>query len=279
MSKHFFQNETLRLVLLRTYRFYARSMFWRRGPKVFINSIPKAGTHLATAIIEEVPGLMQSRLHIDMWDVHAGKEKFAPIGTFKADARKFRNLLATVRGGQIVTGHLPWNSVIYEVLSEMGFRVIFITRAPQDIVNSNFHYIKGLRRIYIHNRLMNDYSTDEERRQAIEEGIPPRFEGDPCLDGISSILQAYQGWLDLTDNRTLPIAFENLVGAAGGGSQEARTESIRKIMEHVSMADNPELVAQVERASRSKKSFTYRSGKIGNSVPLAIEASDRTSGS
>lgn len=263
MSKHFFQNATLRLVLLKTYRAYARSMVWRQGPKVFINSIPKAGTHLATAIIEEVPGLMQSRLHIDMWDVHSGKERLAPIADFKADVARFKRLLSEVRAGQIATGHLPWNPEIAAALRDMNFKVVFITRSPKDIVNSNLHYIKGLKRIYIHERLMREYATDEERRDAIEKGIPPRFPGDPCLDSIADIFKAYDGWANEESSEKLVLAFEDLVGMRGGGSQEKRIDSIKKIVAHVGLRPDPSVVEEIERASRSKRSFTFRSGKIG----------------
>ena len=49
MSKNFVQNALLRQSLLTAYRGYARAQFWRSGPRIFVNSIPKAGTHLLTA--------------------------------------------------------------------------------------------------------------------------------------------------------------------------------------------------------------------------------------
>jgi Sulfotransferase domain. len=264
MSKHFFQNETLRLVLLRTYRFYARSMFWRRGPKVFINSIPKAGTHLATAIIEEVPGLMQSRLHIDMWDVHAGEEKLVPVPVFTPDVLKLRNLLATVRPGQIATGHLPWHPDLHQVLTDMGFNIIFVIRDPEDVVMSTFHYVKGLRRHFMYQRLMTDYATDAERIEAVRRGIPARFPGDTSLEGTYDLRARFLGWQNVTGwGAPLVLEFENIVGKRGGGSHDARRRSIDQIIRFVGMEPSKSLIDEIDARSINKKSFTFRGGKIG----------------
>ena len=45
MSKHFFQNELARKFLKKIYRMYAYSFMFSNKKKIFINSIPKAGTN------------------------------------------------------------------------------------------------------------------------------------------------------------------------------------------------------------------------------------------
>lgn len=267
MSKHFFQNATLRLLLLKSYRAYARSMFWRRGPKVFINSIPKAGTHLATAIIEEVPGLMQSRLHIEMWDIHEGPETLAPMDAFRPDIKKFKKLLATVRPGQIATAHLPWHPALYDAVEASGFRTIFITRQPEDVARSTLYYIKGLRRHFMHRRLMENYHSDEERLLAVREGIPARFEGDPSLEGTYDLRSRFMGWTRPGGaNSSLVLEFEDLVGSNGGGSQSARRSAILSILGYLNMPNPDVLADEIDASSLNKKSFTFRSGKIGSSA-------------
>ena len=71
MSKNFVQNALLRKSLLTAYRGYARAQIWRSGPRIFVNSIPKAGTHLLTAELEKFPQLQNSRLHIQAHKVNA----------------------------------------------------------------------------------------------------------------------------------------------------------------------------------------------------------------
>ena len=270
MSKHFFQNATLRLVLLKTYRAYARSMVWRQGPKVFINSIPKAGTHLATAIIEEVPGLMQSRLHVEMWDIHKGPEAVAPIEVFQPDIEQFRRMLATVRTGQIATAHLPWHPGLYEVAKAMGFKTIFVTRKPEDVERSTLYYIKGLRRHFMHRRLMEDYQTDEERLAAVRQGIPPRFPGDAALVGTNELRERFMGWAQNDEvNGSLVLNFEDIVGSRGGGSHAARKNAIGAILRHLDLEPSETLVNQIDSRSADKKSFTFRSGKIGSGAQSA----------
>jgi hypothetical protein len=269
MSKYFFQNEILRSCLLSVYRGYARTHFWRNGERVFVNSIPKAGTHLATAVLTEVPGLMHSQLHVDMWQVHSGPEVNGSLEDFRPCSDRFRRLLSGVRGGQIVTGHLPWHPVLFDVLREMQFKTIFVSRNADDIVESNLHYIGGLRRHFMHDRLIGDFATEADRRKALMLGIPARFVGDDRLIGTADLVQGFLGWSKIADPAILHLTFEELIGERGGGSHQSRLDCIARVLAFLGKSSTADNVGRVHRRSLNKKSFTFRSGRINSGKSAA----------
>lgn len=259
MSKHFFQSAALRSVLMSGYRIYARAQIGRSGPKVFINSIPKAGTHLVTTILDQIPGLMHSRLHVETWRISTEKHR-QPLSEFALDKDAFIRELASVRPGQFASGHIPWHKSVLETLKEQGFQTIFVTRDPEAILRSRFHYITGLRRHPLHRQLMEDYESDEARWAALRNGMPDRGEDKPGTDSYVQYLEAFSGWTrQAQDDQFQIIHFEDLVGEQGGGSDALRIATLDQLASTLA----PKILSGTELHYRSvgKKSATYRAGK------------------
>ncbi|WP_424934479.1 hypothetical protein [Amaricoccus macauensis] len=258
---NFFQNAVMRSVMLNLFTVATRSMFWRKGPRVFVNSIPKAGTHLLTSILEEVPGIMLSRAHIDVNDVAGSNwQAHSPMSQFELDVSKLVRFLRTIRGGQVASGHLPWVPEIIETLNELNFVTIFMSRNCDDILNSRYHYISGLRRHHLHSRLMEDYSNEAARRQALVDGIPWR-QDKPGTEPAAVYFAAYERWE--TNSGALQVRFEDLVGAHGGGSDIRRKEALAQILNAIGVPHDAVAVERLHQMSLNKKSFTLRSGRIG----------------
>jgi hypothetical protein len=239
-------------------------MLWRQGPRVFVNSIPKAGTHLLTSILEEVPGVMLSRVHIDINDIaSSGWTKHAPMSEFRPDLKKLERCLRKIQGGQVVTAHLPWDQGIIDTLETYGFRTIFLSRGQADILNSRYHYITGLRRHHLHERLMTEYTNEEQRRKALVDGIP-WGNGKVGTEPAEAYFSAYEPWA--SQNGILHLRFEDLVGVHGGGSDEIRKAALTDILKELDCPFDTVSVETLHKKSLGKKSFTLRSGRINESV-------------
>lgn len=258
MSRNFEQSTIKRLALLKIYHLYARSQIWRTGRPILINSIPKAGTHLATSIFQTIPGLTHSRTHVDMWTVDKGKRIHAPVSEFEPDRDTLRRVLSVVRGKQIATAHLPYREEIRGVLNELGFITFFMTREQEAIIESYLYYVTNLRRHYLHTRLCTEYHTNEERREAIKNGIPWNDNG-PGLDPAQVIFDQFSEWTKLEHVTT--IRFEDLVGGRRGEGENVRNSTISEILSKLGITADEQTVREISHAARRKKSPTLRSGQ------------------
>lgn len=251
MSGNFVQNASARKVGLFAARSIARAQIWRRGPRIFVNSVPKAGTHLLTAELSRFPSTMESRLHIEKGRVNRKAVGGARSTAFELDAHAFEALVQTVRGGQFFTAHLPFDDAIHRILHREEVRSTFMARDPRDILVSQFHYIMGLKRHDLHEYLAG-LGRDDLRWNALAFGV----EGPLAITGVQDRLAAFQGWL--TAPGVLVVRFEDLVGARGGGDEATKAETLRAIASHCGLSD-----AGIEErsATASNPTATLRKGK------------------
>lgn len=271
MSKHFVQSAGLRSLLLKGYRTYARAQWWRSGPRIFINSIPKAGTHLLAAELEKFPQVQNSRLHINSKDVFVD-HRIGGIGNV-VDFRNFQASIEEVRPGQFFTAHLPFDPGFVARLDDGGVRTLFVMRDPRDILVSRLHYVKGLRRHSQHDLFTSRLETDEERLRILLEGNDAR----PHIVPFRTLLERFAPWAQAPG--VLTVRFEDLVGERGGGTTEAKHNTLRAVAEHCGLP-----AGQVERyaATAAKATATLRRGQANawreSLPPDIIEAVHRECG-
>jgi hypothetical protein len=251
MSKHFVQNAALRAVLLGTYRAYARAQLWRSGPRIFVNSIPKAGTHLLAAELDNFRSLQNSRLHLKNQQLRLPGPR-TPEAHSRFDIAKIAREIGTVRGGQYFTAHLFWSEELERLLLEQGVRTIFMARDPRAILVSRLHYTLALKRHWLNAYLVENFASDEARYHFLLDGHP----GDPFVLPVVHLLKGHIPWT--TSPTTLTVKFEDLVGERGGGSAQAKLEALRRIADHCGLPTD-----ELDRfaASAAKATPTLRRGK------------------
>lgn len=253
MSGSFFQNAALRATLIGVYRLYARAQLGRTGPRVFVNSIPKAGTHLLTSELVKHPALQYSGLWVRGRHVNALAEHGERLRDFELDQQAFVRHLGTVRNGQFFVGHLAYSEMMMKTLRENDVRAILMIRHPLDVIVSRFHYICGLKRHSKHEYFMNVLKTDAERIDVLINGN----DGDPPMRSLGEQLQAFEGWLHAPD--VLVVRFEDLVGATGGGDDELRDLTLSRIMAHIGI--DP-AARRASPPNVGRRSATFRKGRI-----------------
>lgn len=254
MSQNFVQNGTLRSTLMNGYRLYARAQFWRKGPRVLINSIPKAGTHLLTSELDRFNELRNSRLHLEITKLlKHGQRGAETLPTL--DLRKVERSVRTIRAGQYFSAHLYWNTALAELMANHGVKIIFMSRDPRDILMSRLHYIKGLKRHWLHNFITNHLSDDIARLRALILG----HADEPMILSQRTTLDGFAKWAQ--SPLVLAVKFEDLVGERGGGSAQAKLDTLYRIASHVGLrTDRLEELAH----SATGPTPTLRKGKIGS---------------
>lgn len=259
MSGNFVQSRHLRSMALKSLQFVASAQVWRKGARLFVNSIPKAGTHLLAADLTKFSNMQNSRYHIHF---RQDPSQIAADGTPLArasDVEAIEAMVGKVRGGQFCTAHVYWSEALSRMLCEQGLRMIFVTRDPRDVIVSRFHYVMGLRRHPLHEIFMG--LPDDDARWAF------LIHGDEGhrVQSFDTMLRGYAMWAK--DPEVLSLSFEDLVGERGGGSLEAKQQALLKLCQFTGMPD-----AEVESVSTAalQASATLRKGQAnawGGAMP------------
>jgi sulfotransferase 6B1 len=249
--RRFRHNPIVRAVGVPLYQATAR-MRTGRPPRVLANSLPKAGTHLLTALLAELPDMRFSGEHLTAFDLQEDGE---------FHAARLEKRLGRVRDGQYVSAHLPAWPEVFSTVERHGYRSVFIVRDPRDTVVSDVFYILGFRRHPLHQRL-HAIPTMEERLMVAIRGLPDEHRGVPLLESMAARLEAYRGWL--SGPSTQVVRFEDLVGSRGGGDDAKQLAEIQAIAEHVGRPLTDEQVQSVATRVWSPRSSTFRRGAIGD---------------
>lgn len=225
-------------------------------PPVLVNSFPKSGTHVALTILERSPSLRNSGVFVTNADVRPSTT--APRLGPRLDPKQ-RERLARVPRAHYVTAHLWARPSVLDLLSELGFRSVFVIRDPRDTVVSTAFYRARMRR-GLHYRRYRALSSDRDRLIATIRGFPADELG-PAMAPLSVRLRGYSGWLDQPG--CLTCRFEELIGEGGGGGQAQQHETVAALLEHIGIQLQEEEIAQVASGAFSTRSATFRSGRIG----------------
>jgi hypothetical protein len=240
----------LALAVLQT---YAEARFWGAGPRVLVNSFPKAGTHLVTAELTKLEGIHNSYVHLQPRDFNRLAPDRQRLLDFEPDVDALARRLRKVGKGQVVTAHFAYIKEFCELLDELNYRTIFVVRDPRDVLISDLNYVKTLPRHFLHRTLMEKFSTDAERLEAMIRGI----DRPPYVRPLAQRWQRYLNWMEAPS--VLTVRFEDLVGTAGGGDDAAKRASMGRIAAHIGREDGS--IPEQEVLRQQKWTPTLRSGR------------------
>lgn len=211
------------------------------GPKVLINSIPKAGTHLVESALEEFPYLRNAAERtLRGWE--------------SADDRTL-SVIRTLPKGMFFTAHLPAHKEVIDAVAENDVRVIFVVRDPRDIVISNYNYSTYIDLSHPTHDFFKKMPDDDTRLEKViigEAGI---------LTPIAEIMDLFEPWF--INRNAITIRFEDLVGLQGGGSKVTQIESLQKIAIHLGIDMKVSELKAVASKVFNSDSLTFSSGQVG----------------
>ena len=243
---------------------------WRRaGNTIFINGIWKSGNHLLKKLVDLL-GVQSGNLGIasslllgrarfircivrgswfEPFPIDVGLEAAACVST-----KWLRSALAR-RAGKYVTGHCAYSYRLMQLLSELGIRVVQITRDPRDIVVSFSEWIVKRPDFYAYQAFAD--LGFEDRMLGVIEGI---HRNGICWESIGSVIDKTLGWV--MSPEVLVVRFEDLVGEQGGGSAERQEEAIMKIVAWIGMDINQDKLRMV-RDELYGGTRTFNVGRVG----------------
>jgi hypothetical protein len=256
------QKEAFRNLSIKAYRAGARGVVFYPAPRVFVTSVPKAGSHLLITLLRRLPRMMFSGVH------HAPRDfRTLPASSNGSDVRpevdwdRVRRVLEGIRNGQFVTAHFPYRPRLGTMLQDLDYQTILMQRDPRDVVVSHVHYVMRSDRHYLHSRYTAVLDGWDARLMASIRGLPADEHGRGVIS-IGQRLAGYSGWLQQPNNYL--SRFETLIGPNGGGTiAEQRTE-IMAIAAHVGRPLEADAADELAAKIWSPKSATFRKGSIGD---------------
>jgi hypothetical protein len=256
------QKEAFRNLSIKAYRAGARGVVFYPAPRVFVTSVPKAGSHLLITLLRRLPRMMFSGVH------HAPRDfRTLPAASNGSDARpemdwdRVRRVLESIRNGQFITAHFPYRPQLGTMLKDLDYQTILMQRDPRDVVVSHVHYVMRSDRHYLHKRYTTVLDGWDSRLMASIRGLPADEHGRGVIS-IGQRLAGYAGWLQLPNNYL--SRFETLIGPNGGGTIEEQRREIMAIAAHVGRPLEADAADELAAKIWSPKSATFRKGSIGD---------------
>jgi len=224
---------------------------WRHPayPRVFLNSIPKAGTHLLTTLLER----MDYHLY---WN-----QPFNPNLLLDYDSSEFRPHLKNVLPGEYIVEHLPWQRGGEDILNEFGFKIVFVYRDPRASAISFARYVGEQHRYHRLHRYFASLPDLDARVRATLDGIS----GDKSKNGHGRVPHAelYDSFLPWKNSPTVfSVSFEALVGERGGGSSEVQRKAVADFFAHLGIEGDDQKIRRVAESVFNEQSATFRSAQI-----------------
>ncbi|MDO7867856.1 sulfotransferase domain-containing protein [Nocardioides jiangxiensis] len=245
------RSSTLRKPAIATYRAIDRVRPAPPGPRVVANSIPKAGTHLVTALLDQLPGFRYSGRFVQLEASHFAHPETA--------ASELQKNIRRVRTSSYMTTHLPALSPITDVLAASDVRTVMAIRDPRALAVSAFNYLRTAEHVGSRDEVLGMFPTDEALMDAIVHGYGEP--GDPLsAPPIEVLFNAYAGWLDQPG--VLTVRFEDLVGSQGGGASDSQVEQVARILDHIGVEDAGKVAPVYAERIFNTGAMTFHSGTI-----------------
>ena len=203
----------------------------------FLMTIPKSGTHMLTNMLSHLD-IQRNYSHLPVPGKYSTLEDY----TYHAPCKEFM-----LREWPDPVGRHPF------------FRspAIFMYRNPLDIIVSELSWYKKPEIAFSH-YLKTFEDSDEKLMHLID---------DPLVIGtIRDRMNMYIGWLNFSN--VIPISYEEIVGANGGGSDIEQTKTIWSLQLKLHIPGNP---VELTKTIYNDKSPTFNKGNIGRHKKLFKE--------
>ena len=197
---------------------------------IYVNSIPKCGTHLLTKCIELLTGrtLVEPPTRVLAETVAAGK-------------------LPSILRDEFLATHLGYSDQAISVLKKNHFKTFLIYRDPRDKLVSQVYFI------------LNGGWQQSMKNSPLRK-LPFGQLLTRLIKGVAKEYNDFLPWLK--NDLCCAVKFENLIGSQGGGSRKAQVKELHKIAKHINLPLNNKLVERVNK-NLFGGTVTFRQGKTG----------------
>jgi len=237
--------------------------------KVFLNSLPKAGTNLVSKLLNLIgytyrpPGiaatLLLGKFSFLRQLIRGAKfEKNPVIIGLDLPVAISHNWLegkfSVLKTKEYMTGHANYSDHLYFLLHKYNIKVIQVIRDPRDVLISYVHYVARTPSHFIYSFYKN-LSFEDRIRFTLEGGKA----GDLYVESFPQMLKKVEEWV--RKENIMVVKFEDLIGEKGGGSRLIQVRTIKDICTFLGVmnVDYEKVVDNLFGGTH-----TFRKGKIGS---------------
>lgn len=211
---------------------------------IFVNSVPKAGTHLLKRCLELFPGVVDAGLHVDI----------------SQPLEQIRARLARLDSGELASGHLVHRPEYIALLRELEPAHLLMLRDPRDVALSLAEYIPRLESHYLRARFLG--LTPDERLMACIVGLrePRPAWDDVALRDVGAAFRQFTPWLH--EPGVWRVRFEDLVGHQGGGAPSVQRRTVCELAARLDVQLDEVQLGAVLGGVFDPESPTFREGSV-----------------
>lgn len=239
------------------------------GPRVVLNSMPKAGTHMLMSLLESLPRMRFAAQLVS----YLGQDAVGERQEYEHLIRRLRYL----RDSRYIIGHLTYDPAVERAITEAGVHMVTIIRDPRSHILSWAHYLLTTRHVPGREWVTDRYPDMASLLPILVRGIGvPGI--PPYLPDVGERFRRYSAW---SESRTgIVVRFEDLVGERGGGNDERQEEVAHQILHYLGYTRSGVAARDVAGRIFSTNSATFRSGQVDTwrqelPADLAEETYDR----
>ncbi|MDD3627263.1 MAG: sulfotransferase domain-containing protein [bacterium] len=255
--------------------------------RLFLNSIPKSGSHLMTKLMELLDEFEEHRKNIKKYVRQQKKKvKYSPETVRVRDIPLpiLEKYFSLCEEGKYHFTHIRYHQALYEIFKRLNYKMIIIIRDPRDVTASLANYSLKTKSYRLHRFFKNLKNFDEVLKYTITGVTPEEFQkklklyvfiqkiknklGLRCLPYRNlmeaSVRNRFDNFIQWTKKPDfLTVKFEDLVGEKGGGSRERQEQAIRAIFKYLQIPEDGERINYLCENIFSPKSKTFHKGQIG----------------
>ncbi len=206
------------------------------GPRMILNSVPKAGTNLLLDVMHCWPQF-QRRIGRTLRGWH---------GINSATERA----IANIRRGQYVPAHLPFSEDLRQLLEMHDIRTVTVIRDPRDVYLSAALYMAHMDTTHPGHPYFASLKDDAARIDAALRGV------QGVISPVDETLEKFAGWLSYRQG--LVVRFEDMVG-----SPATRRAALKSMADYFELPFNEAILREAERYIGKPGNLTFRSGRAG----------------
>lgn len=241
-----------------------RSADITKTKKLFLNSIPKSGTHLLTGLIQQLgfthSGLIVSASTADESPAHDSGLLVGISSPARINVDYFSSIISKIDSNSFHYGHVPYSDQLHEALEKFDLAMILLYRDPRAVALSLVNYVLRLPEHPYHDYFASCSSLDEQIK-SIALGAANSFnENKPLFLPLNDWYDAVMGWVNYPKAHFL--SYEDVVGEKGGGNQRTQRDTLLKLASFLDLTSNLEQVRSLQSSVFDTTSPTFHSGQI-----------------